>query len=136
MITIPLDEHLSAAENAKKYFDRYTKLKRTEEALNELLEETRSDLEHLESIRTSLDIALDEDDLVEVREELMEYGYLRRKGSSGKKKKLSHARSTTALPTGLTFMWERIIFRTTSFPLNLRPGTTGGSMRRDSRAAM
>lgn len=87
MITIPLDEHLSAAENAKKYFDRYTKLKRTEEALNELLEETRSDLEHLESIRTSLDIALDEDDLVEVREELMEYGYLRRKGSSGKKKK-------------------------------------------------
>lgn len=88
MITIPLDEHLSAAENAKKYFDRYTKLKRTEEALNELLEETRSDLEHLESIRTSLDIALDEDDLVEVREELMEYGYLRRKGSSGKKKKI------------------------------------------------
>ena len=88
MITIPLDEQLSAAENAKKYFDRYTKLKRTEEALNELLEETRSDLEHLESIRTSLDIALDEDDLVEVREELMEYGYLRRKGSSGKKKKI------------------------------------------------
>ena len=88
MITIPLDEHLSAAENAKKYFDRYTKLKRTEEALNELLEETRSDLEHLESIRTSLDIALDADDLVEVREELMEYGYLRRKGSSGKKKKI------------------------------------------------
>ena len=88
MITIPLDEHLSAAENAKKYFDRYTKLKRTEEALNELLEETRSDLEHLESIRTSLDIALDEDDLVEVREELMEYGYLRRKGSSEKKKKI------------------------------------------------
>lgn len=88
MITIPLDEHLSTAENAKKYFDRYTKLKRTEEALNELLEETRSDLEHLESIRTSLDIALDEDDLVEVREELMEYGYLRRKGSSGKKKKI------------------------------------------------
>ena len=88
MITIPLDEHLSAAENAKKYFDRYTKLKRTEEALNELLEETRSDLEHLESIRTSVGIALDEDDLGEVREELMEYGYLRRKGSSGKKKKI------------------------------------------------
>ena len=59
-----------------------------EETLNELLEETRSDLDHLESIRTSLDIALDEDDLVEVREELMEYGYLRRKGSSGKKKKI------------------------------------------------
>lgn len=86
-ITIPLDETLSAAENAKKYFDRYSKLKRTEEALNELLEETKSDLEHLESIRMSLDIALDEEDLTQVREELMEYGYLRRKGPSGRKKK-------------------------------------------------
>lgn len=87
-ITIPLDETLSAAGNAKKYFERYNKLKRTEEALNKLLEETRSDLEHLESIRTSLDIALDEEDLVQVREELMEYGYIRRKGPSGKKKKI------------------------------------------------
>ncbi|HIX76379.1 MAG TPA: DUF814 domain-containing protein, partial [Candidatus Fusicatenibacter merdavium] len=87
-ITIPLDENLSASENAKKYFDRYSKLKRTEEALNELLQETKSDLEHLESIRTSLDIALDEEDLVQVREELMEYGYIRRKGPSGKKKKI------------------------------------------------
>ena len=86
-ITIPLDETLSAAENAKKYFERYSKLKRTEEALNELLEETKSDLEHLESIRMSLDIALDEEDLTQVREELMEYGYLRRKGPSGRKKK-------------------------------------------------
>lgn len=91
MITIPLDEHLTASENAKKYFDRYGKLKRTEEALNELLEETKSDLEHLESIRTSLDIALDEEDLFEVREELAEYGYIRRKGPMRKKKQtLSH----------------------------------------------
>lgn len=91
MITIPLDDHLTASENAKKYFDRYGKLKRTEEALNELLKETKSDLEHLESIRTSLDIALDEEDLFEVREELMEYGYIRRKGTMKKKKQvLSH----------------------------------------------
>lgn len=91
MVTIPLDEHLNTTENAKKYFDRYGKLKRTEEALNELLEETRSDLAHLESIRTSLDIALDEEDLFDVKEELMQYGYIRRKGASRKKKQvLSH----------------------------------------------
>ena len=39
-ITIPLDGTLSAGENAKKYFDRYGKLKRTREALEELLVET------------------------------------------------------------------------------------------------
>ncbi|MCI5649785.1 MAG: NFACT family protein [Fusicatenibacter sp.] len=89
MITIPLVSRLTAAENAKKYFDRYSKLKRTEEALNELLIETKEDIEHLESVSTSLDIALDEADLVQVKEELIEYGYIRRKGPSGKKQKIT-----------------------------------------------
>ena len=39
-ITIPLDPQLDAMENAKKYFDRYGKLKRTYEALTTLVEET------------------------------------------------------------------------------------------------
>ena len=39
-IQIPLKDTLSAKENAQKYFDRYNKLKRTFEALNEL---TRGD---------------------------------------------------------------------------------------------
>lgn len=57
MITIPLDPALSAQENAKKYFDRYGKLKRTAAALTELIAETREDIEHLESISTALDLA-------------------------------------------------------------------------------
>ena len=36
-ITIPLDTQLTAQENAVKYFDRYNKLKRTFEALTELI---------------------------------------------------------------------------------------------------
>ena len=58
MITIPLDPTLTAQENSQKYFDRYGKLKRTAEALEELLVETKSEIDHLESIATSLDIAL------------------------------------------------------------------------------
>ena len=73
-ITIPLDGTLSAGENAKKYFDRYGKLKRTREALEELLVETKEEIDHLESISTALDIALDEADLVQLKEELIEYG--------------------------------------------------------------
>ncbi|MDF2952586.1 MAG: Fibronectin-binding domain protein, partial [Anaerocolumna sp.] len=48
-ITIPLDETLSALENAKRYFEKYNKLKRTFEAVSSLIEETKSDLEHLDS---------------------------------------------------------------------------------------
>jgi predicted ribosome quality control (RQC) complex YloA/Tae2 family protein len=83
-ITIPLDSTLTAMENAKKYFDKYNKLKRTYEALSGLIEDTKTDLIHLDSIRTSLDIALAEEDLVELKEELMEYGYMKRKFTTGK----------------------------------------------------
>lgn len=77
-VTIPLDDTLTAQENAKKYFDKYGKLKRTYEALTSLTEETREEIEHLESISTALDIALSEDDLVQIKEELTQYGYIKR----------------------------------------------------------
>ena len=69
-ITIPLDPTLTAGENAKKYFDRYGKLKRTEEALTEQIEETQSEIEHLESISNALDIARAESDLSQIKEEV------------------------------------------------------------------
>ncbi len=97
MIQIPLDAQLSASENAKKYFDRYSKLKRTNEALTELTAQTKSEMEHLESIASSLDIALKEDDLVQIKEELKDYGYIRRRGHEKKQKAKSrpfHYRSS------------------------------------------
>lgn len=86
MVKIPLDPTLDTKTNAQKYFDKYNKLKRTYEALTDLIEETRSEIEHLESIATSLDIALTEDDLVQIKEELMEFGYIKRKRTDKKAK--------------------------------------------------
>lgn len=88
MITIPMDPTLTPQENAKKNFDKYNKLKRTFEALTDLIEETQDEIKHLESISTSLDIALSEEDLVQVKEELMDYGYIKRK-YTGKKVKIT-----------------------------------------------
>lgn len=85
-IKIPLDPQLTPMENSKKYFEKYNKLKRTYEALSELTVETKAEIEHLESIATSLDIALGEDDLVQIKQELTEYGYIRRKGHEKKQK--------------------------------------------------
>ncbi len=86
MITIPLDPMLSAGENAKKYFDKYQKLKRTYEALTTLTKETKEEIDHLSSISISLDIALKEEDLVQIKEELIESGYIRRKGGTKREK--------------------------------------------------
>lgn len=85
MITIPLDSDLSALENAKKYFERYNKLKRTYQALSTLIEETKMEIIHLDSIATSLDIATSESDLSQIKEELTESGYIKK--HSAKKQK-------------------------------------------------
>ena len=86
-IDIPLDENKTAIENAQKYYEKYNKLKRTKEALDSLITEVEHEIEHLESIQNSIDIALTEDDLTAIKEEMINAGYIRRK-SSDKKPKL------------------------------------------------
>ena len=87
IIKIPIDNTKTPAENAQKYFDKYGKMKRTAEALNELILETKSQIDHLESIQNSLDIALSADDLVQIKDELIEYGFIK-KGKGSKKQKV------------------------------------------------
>lgn len=89
MVTIPLDPQIPVKENAKKYFDKYGKLKRTCEAVTKLLEETGSEVEHLRSVQTALDIALQEEDLVQIKEELMQSGYIRKRNPGSKRPKIT-----------------------------------------------
>lgn len=86
-VTIPLDPTLSARENAVRYFEKYNKQKRTFEATTAQLAQTQAEIEHLESISTFLDIARKEEDLAQIKEELTEYGYIKRHFSAGKKQK-------------------------------------------------
>ncbi len=82
-ITIPLDESMSAIDNSKKYFNRYAKLKRTYEALTVQIAETEAEIDHLDSISNSIDIAESEADLNVIRDELCESGYIKK--GTGKK---------------------------------------------------
>ncbi len=85
-VRIPLDETKNAMENAKRYFDKYAKLKRTFEALTVQIRETKEEIDHLESISNALDIARQEADLVSIKQELTEYGYMKRHASKSKEK--------------------------------------------------
>lgn len=85
-ITIPLDATISPMDNAKKYFEKYNKLKRTASALESIVVETKNEIDHLESIVNSMDIATNEDDLKEIKEELIVSGYIKRKGNNKKEK--------------------------------------------------
>ncbi len=89
MITVPLDPQIPIQENAKKYFEKYGKLKRTHEAVTTLLKETHAEIEHLRSVQTALDIALQEEDLIQIREELMESGYIRKRNPGSRRPKIT-----------------------------------------------
>ena len=79
------EEEKAAKKRAEKSAEG--KMKRTAEALNELILETKGQIDHLESIQNSLDIALSADDLVQIKDELIEYGFIK-KGKGSKKQKV------------------------------------------------
>ncbi|MDO4265767.1 MAG: NFACT RNA binding domain-containing protein [Eubacteriales bacterium] len=83
-ISVPLDTALSAKDNAKKYFDRYQKLKRTQDALLPQIGESKQLLWHLDSISEALSIAETEADLNQLRREMAEYGFIK-KPQTGKR---------------------------------------------------
>ena len=85
-INIPLDPDFSPLENAKRYFDKYGKLKRTREALTGLTATVKQEIELLESIMNSLEIAEKEEDLAQIKDELTENGFIKKK-STGKKQR-------------------------------------------------
>lgn len=85
-VTIKLDSSVSPQVNAQKYYEKYNKKKRTFEALTKFTKDTKEELEHLESIMNSLDIAKAEADLIPIKEELIDCGYVKRKGNVKKPK--------------------------------------------------
>ena len=77
-IKIPLDNTLTPIENANKYFARYNKLKRTYEAGIRLIQEITEEISYLESIINAIEISVTEADLANIKEELIETGYIKR----------------------------------------------------------
>ncbi len=90
-VTIALDPTLTPSQNAKKYFDKYTKLKRTAEALDEQLKEVTEAVLQLESIESALEIAQNEADLAQIRKELVDSGYIKShtNNKNGRKDKIT-----------------------------------------------
>lgn len=82
---IKLDPTLTPSQNAQKYYEKYNKKKRTLAALTEQIKITKKELSHLESIKYSLDFADSEEDIIEIRKELMDSGYIKYKKNKRKK---------------------------------------------------
>ncbi len=74
---IKLDPALTPSQNAQKYYKEYRKAKTAEEKLREQIALAERELEYLDSVLDALARAETERDLIEIRGELTEQGYLR-----------------------------------------------------------
>lgn len=84
MLEIPLDVRISPQANAQKFFKQYRKLKTASRLLDAQIGENDQELAYLESLLTSLDNCQSTADIEEIRQELVEQGYLRAKAKPQK----------------------------------------------------
>ncbi|MFS1513285.1 NFACT family protein [Chengkuizengella sp. SCS-71B] len=85
-IKIPLNQKFSPSENAQYYFKKYTKSKNSVSVVKEQIEVTEKEVEYLDTILQQISSA-SISDIDEIKEELMEQGYIRKRNTGRKKKK-------------------------------------------------
>lgn len=77
-IDIPLDPLKTPNENAQQYYKKYNKLKVAKVEVQKQIELNDAEIEYLETLVAQLDVA-SPSDIIEIREELAEQGYIRQK---------------------------------------------------------
>ena len=76
-ILIPLQSNLTPSQNAQKYYTLYRKAATAKQKLSEQIQQGEQELVYLESVFDNLTRAETENDLLLIREELAQQGYLR-----------------------------------------------------------
>jgi predicted ribosome quality control (RQC) complex YloA/Tae2 family protein len=85
-IEISLDPLKSPSDNAQAYFKKYNKAKKSVAVVREQIERTKEDIHYLDQVIQQTESASPRD-IEEIREELIEEGYLRRRQKQSKKKR-------------------------------------------------
>lgn len=80
-VTIPLDPQRTPVENSQAYFKKYQKAKNTRAALESLTLQVQDELNYLEGVKTALEQATGLSELAEIKQELLDQGYLKQPSS-------------------------------------------------------
>ena len=85
-IDIPLNEYRSAQDNAQRYFKQYSKAKSTYLNVTEQLRDALTELQYFESVKAMLDNCGTKQEIDEIRQELIDQGYMRSSVRNARKK--------------------------------------------------
>lgn len=98
-ITIPLDKRYHPSKNAQNYFKKYSKSKTAIVEKNNQLEHTDADILYLESVMSFIEMADSTETIDNIREELIESGFIRRRKLSKQPKKKNEIKPFTYTTT-------------------------------------
>lgn len=87
VVNIELKPELSPSQNAQRYFKLYQKLKNAEIVTIKQMQLTEQEIDYLESVKESLEIAESEVDINDLKEELFQQGYHVKKPEKSKARK-------------------------------------------------
>ncbi|WP_028782719.1 Rqc2 family fibronectin-binding protein [Thalassobacillus devorans] len=85
-ITIELNPNKTPSENAQSLFQTYQKMKKSRQVVQEEIKKAETEIEYFDQLIQQVEKAR-EQDIEEIREELREEGYLKKKPQTNKRKK-------------------------------------------------
>ncbi len=88
-IKISLDPSKSPAENVQKYYKKYKKAKNAEEALTVQISKTQNEINYLNSVLYELENLNSEKELMEIKTELINSGYLKDRSKNKKSSRMN-----------------------------------------------
>lgn len=124
-MTIPLEEKLSPAQNAQRYFKLYQKARNARTLAAAQIEKTREELAYLEGQLENLRKCETEAELNEIREELEKLSYVRASHNRRQMKKLPPSKPLHFLSgTGIDLLVGKNNLQNDELTLSARPNET------------
>lgn len=92
---IEVNPNISPSENAQRYYKKYNKLKHAKNALNEQKKLALEEVEYLESIILALDYCETDEEIKDIRNELIRLGYIKSRRMPSKKEMTKNTMADT-----------------------------------------
>ncbi len=101
---IALDPKKNAQQNAAKYYKDYAKAKNAEQFLTGLIEDGEREVQYLGSVLEALEMAENEHDLAEIRQELVDGGYIKKQRTSKRERRVEQRPMRFLSSTGIEIL--------------------------------
>ena len=89
ILEITLDETLTPSQNAQKYYKKYNKEKTAEAETLVQKKLNEQEIDYLETVLLNMENVETKEEIAQIKEELVEQGYLKKRNIKGKKKALA-----------------------------------------------